>query len=304
MLKKLKPYISIGLLLAALGIAALYVSDHRYLITQLRHTPLRVGLTVLALYVIMFVVLMIKFSATLKICNTKIDDQENVKLNAHTLLINFFIPGQGGPVYTSAYLFKKHGLKIKNYLSATVLYYLIYALLSVCLLLAGSRPLYQTIIAVVAVGALGLFLARRYMNRAHLGKDSLSLHPPTISWLTAATLLQAVVQTAIYAVELKSVNHAISLSQIITYTGAANLAMFAALTPGAIGIRESFLLFTEKLNHLSSNNILLASLIDRSIYLVFLGLLIVVSLVLHINIFSGSKNKSFLNLKRFGSVRE
>jgi uncharacterized membrane protein YbhN (UPF0104 family) len=93
--------------------------------------------------------------------------------------------------------------------------------------------------------------------------------------LFLATVLQAIVQVTIYAVELHSVNHHISLSQIITYTGAANLALFVSLTPGAIGIRESFLIFTEHLHHISSANIILANVIDRSVYLIFLLILVV-----------------------------
>jgi uncharacterized membrane protein YbhN (UPF0104 family) len=72
---------------------------------------------------------------------------------------------------------------------------------------------------------------------------------------------------------------------MITYTGAANFSLFVALTPGAIGIRESFLLFTKRLNHLSNANILTASIIDRSIFLIFLGVLFIVGIILH------SKNK-------------
>jgi uncharacterized membrane protein YbhN (UPF0104 family) len=302
MLKKLRPYISIGLLVIALGLAVLFIHKHKNLLTQLGNTPLSVGLIVLGLYIVMFAALMLKFSATLKVCNIKLKNDENAKLNAHTLLINFFIPGQGGPIYTGIYLFKKYKLKVKNFILATILYYIIYALISVGLLLAGSRPLWQTIASILIVGGAGTFAAKRYMNKANIGKESLNLRFPAITWLTLATLFQAIVQVVIYAVELKSVNHHIRLSQIITYTGAANLALFASLTPGAIGIRESFLIFTEKLNHLSSSNIVLASLIDRSVYLVFLGLIIIVTLILHVNVWSVGKRKNSLELKGYGSV--
>ena len=279
MLKRIRPYLSVGLLVVVLVIAAIYLSHHVYLLTDLSHTPLLIGISLILLYVLLLIVLTFKFSITLKICSLRLPNQENIKLNANTLLINFFIPGQGGPIYNGVYLKSRHKLKVKHFISSMLIYYIIYALLSVGCLLVSSRPWWQTILAVLTLGLVSLWLSRRYMKKSHINKQSLNLHVASLSWLTLATVLQIVVQTIIYAIELRSVNKTISLSQIITYTGAANLAMFVALTPGAIGIRESFLLFTEKLNHISSNNILVASLLDRSVYLVFLGIIGLITLI-------------------------
>jgi uncharacterized membrane protein YbhN (UPF0104 family) len=68
---------------------------------------------------------------------------------------------------------------------------------------------------------------------------------------------------------------------MITYTGAANFALFVALTPGAIGIREAFLLFTRHLHHISSANIVAANIIDRAIFIVVLGVLFGLTLGFH-----------------------
>jgi uncharacterized membrane protein YbhN (UPF0104 family) len=57
--------------------------------------------------------------------------------------------------------------------------------------------------------------------------------------------------------------------------------MFAALTPGAIGIREAFLVFTQNLHHISSSTIVAANILDRAIYLVFLGLLFLLVVSTH-----------------------
>jgi uncharacterized membrane protein YbhN (UPF0104 family) len=108
----------------------------------------------------------------------------------------------------------------------------------------------------------------------------MNLGARTIGYLIFATVLQSIIQLGIYAIELHSVNSHITAMQMITYTGAANLALFVSLTPGAIGIRESFLIFTRNLHHISSANIVIANVIDRSVYLVFLILLIVLSVVL------------------------
>ncbi len=297
MFKKLRPLLSISLLLIAVALAAVYISKHHYLLNKLSQIPLTTGLLVLGLYAVLFLALMLKFSATIKLGHVKLDQSENAKLNAHTLLINFFLPGQGGPVYTGLYLYKRKKLRVKNFVLATVLYYLVYAVISVSFLFLASRPWWQTVLAVVIVAAIGLTAARRYMSKAHISKRALNLHPPAIIGLLFATLFQIIIQAIIYGVELKSVNHGISTSQIITYTGAANLALFASLTPGAIGIRESFLIFTEKLNHLSSGTIVLASLIDRSVYLVFLGLIVLGTLAFHVNLMSAKYQDGGLKIK-------
>jgi uncharacterized membrane protein YbhN (UPF0104 family) len=59
----------------------------------------------------------------------------------------------------------------------------------------------------------------------------------------------------------------------MVYTGAANLALFVSLTPGAIGFRESFLVFSQHLHHISNSTIVAANILDRAMYLVLLLIL-------------------------------
>jgi uncharacterized membrane protein YbhN (UPF0104 family) len=238
----------------------------------------------------MFGVLLIILDANLRLCRLKLNLIENVKLNSHSLLINFFVPGQAGPAYRGAYLYKRHKLRIKNYVITTLMYYFFYAIVSVFLLLVAKLPWWQTAGALVVVSCTGLIAIRQYSARVKLKADSLDLNPAKISYLFLATILQALVQLTIYSIELHGANSHISLSQIITYTGAANLALFVALTPGAIGIRESFLIFTEHLHHISSANIIYANVIDRSVYLIFLLILVALTLSWHaINKFNHPK---------------
>jgi uncharacterized membrane protein YbhN (UPF0104 family) len=102
-----------------------------------------------------------------------------------------------------------------------------------------------------------------------------------ISFIALGTLLQIVVLCTIYGIELKHTGAHVSLGQIMSYSGVANFALFVALTPGAIGIRESFLLFSQGLHHLGSATIVAASVLDRATYLLFLGVLFVLVLSLH-----------------------
>lgn len=88
--------------------------------------------------------------------------------------------------------------------------------------------------------------------------------------MAVASLIQVGLMVCIYFVELKAVMPSVNLGQVLIYTGAANFALFVSLTPGAIGFRESFLIFSEKLHHISSSTVVAASTIDRSVYIVLL----------------------------------
>ena len=100
--------------------------------------------------------------------------------------------------------------------------------------------------------------------------------------LMLATLLQIVLITVIYVIELKSVDPGIHVSQAIVYSGAANFALFVSITPGAIGFREAFLVFSQNLHHVPASTILTANVIDRSAYVLLLGVLFVVAVSLHV----------------------
>lgn len=219
--------------------------------------------------------------AALRICKMTLPFAENLLLNAYSTLVNFFVPGQGGLALRGVYLKKKHNLRLRNYVLSVMVYYACYALVSAFLLLVTSRPWWQTIVGVIIVGLGSLLGLRWYARRSTDKLDKLEISSLTISYMLGATIIQAIIQITIYMVELHTVNPHIKLSQAITYTGAANFALFVALTPGAIGIRESFLLFSERLHHVSTANVVAASLIDRAVFLVFLGLLFIFTLSIH-----------------------
>jgi len=94
--------------------------------------------------------------------------------------------------------------------------------------------------------------------------------------------LQVVLIALIYTVELKSINPSITVHQAVIYSGAANFALFVSITPGAIGFREAFLVFSEKLHHITPSTILTANVIDRAAYVALLGLLFLVAISLHV----------------------
>jgi uncharacterized membrane protein YbhN (UPF0104 family) len=268
MIKLPKRTINVTLILATLVAAVYYFNKHRSLLTELRHISLATGLIVFGLYIVMFLVLMFIFTATMNVTRLKLTLKENGLLNAYSLFMNFFIPGQTGPAFRAYYLRKHHNLKILDYTLATIFYYLFYGVVSLVLVFAGSAPFWLTILACLAMVIVGTVGLKLYLHR--FKHERLNISVSTLSYLLGATALQALLQAVIYFVELHSLNTHIRIDQVITYTGAANLALFVALTPGAIGIRESFLILTEKLHHISSSTIVVANVIDRSVFIIFL----------------------------------
>ena len=122
------------------------------------------------------------------------------------------------------------------------------------------------------------------------GSIGIRFEPKLLLELFAATICQLLCVTIIYFVELRAVHTGASFQQSLTYGGAANFALFVSLTPGAIGFREAFLTFSEKLHHISTANIVAANIIDRAVFVAFLGILFLIILAMHAN-------------TRFGKIR-
>ena len=263
-----KAVLNVVIIVATLTAAVYYLYHHRNLLKSLRHVSLSVGLEVFALYLVMFVVLVVIYDATMKLLDVKVKKKENGFINAYSLFMNFFIPGQTGPVFRAYYMKKHYSLSYLNYGLATAIYYLIYGLLSIIFILAGSQPYFIALPIISVIIVLAIAGLRFYVNKKQATR--LNLKASKVAYLILVTLCQLIVQTIIYSIEVRSHQSSVHINQIITYTGTANLALFVALTPGAIGVREGFLLLTQRLHHISSSTIVLANVIDRSVYIIFL----------------------------------
>jgi uncharacterized membrane protein YbhN (UPF0104 family) len=283
MKKNVRIGIGVFIVLLTIGEFAYYLSKHTYLIKHLAHTPPLTIASILILYIVMLTALVLIMQASLRICRVNMGGRDNLLLNMYSLFINFFVIGQAGPGVRAAYLKKYYGLLIRKYLFVTLLYYGCYAIVSALLMMAGSAlPWYLTVVATLLLGGIGYGAFSLYMHYRKIEDDKLDLNITNLSYLMLATIFQAILQITIYFIELHSVNGHVSLKQTLAYTGVANFALFVGLTPGAIGIRESFLVFSERLHHISSANIIAANIIDRSVYLVFLGILCVFIVSAHI----------------------
>jgi uncharacterized membrane protein YbhN (UPF0104 family) len=278
MKKKLK--IALGFLILLVTFAAFthYISTHPQLIDKLEDTSPGLMVVLIGIYIIWFLAQVVMLRVSLKLFDKSMPKQENLLLNAYSSLVNFFGPGQSGPVFRAAYLKKRYDMRIKDYMFATLLYYGFYAIISAFFLFVGSRPWWQTLALVVVAGLGSVIVIRWYAKRSKIREG---INIINLSWLFGATAVQLLAQLLIFYLELRSIHPQTSLSQALTYTGAANFALFVSLTPGAIGIREAFLVFSQNLHHLSNSIIVGANLIDRAVYLIFLGLLFLMTLALH-----------------------
>jgi uncharacterized membrane protein YbhN (UPF0104 family) len=280
MKKHLRTVVALAIIAATVAAFGWYIKGHPQTIEQLRQLQPGLVAALIGLFGLAFLAYALVTRISLGMFGKMLSRQENMLFNAYSSLVNFFGPGQSGPAFRAVYLKKRHNLGIKQYAFTTLLYFGFFAVISVLFIFAGTRPWWQTGLVVAAAAGMSLLIIRRYQRRAEVGK-TVRLTVRNVSLLGLATAAQLLLQIAIYGIELHSVANGLSWGQILTYTGVANLSLFVALTPGGIGIRESLLLFSQDLHHIDSSTIVAASVIDRGVYVVFLGILFALVLSLH-----------------------
>lgn len=280
-MKKLKgsawrPVLVVGIIIATTAVFVLYFIKHPEVRHQLSHISLGVLCGLLALYFLSIIALGLATLATLRLCHLKVDTREGLLLTAYSAVINFFGPLQSGPAFRAVYLKKKYRLDLKIFAVASLGYLFFWGAYSCLFLLSGLLKWW--LVPLALAGALFTLLALRSRWIAPRLKQ-LDLH----GWyyLAMATLLQMVFVTLVYFVELRTVSPGTSFSQAIIYTGAANLALYVSLTPGAIGFRESFLVFSRHLHHISDSTIVAANILDRAVYVVLLIILALLIFATH-----------------------
>ncbi len=279
MKKHLKPLLAGLVVLGTVVIFISYIHGHPAVWWTLQKTSPATIALLLVLYAVWFLSQVVMTRLSLAMFGKHMGKQENLLFNAYSSLINFFGPGQSGPVFRGAYLKKRHNMGIKQYLFTMLVYYGFYSVISACFLLIGSRPWWQTVLAMLAAAGASVIVIRWY-QRKKLGSGP-RLDAQVFGLIFLVTAVQLIAQAAIYAVELHSSGAHASLGQVLAYTGAANFSLFVALTPGAIGIREAFLVFSQQLHHIPNTLIIAANILDRAVYLLFLGGLFILTLSFH-----------------------
>lgn len=270
------------ILLATVIVFVHFFAVHPGYLRQLRHVNPWWIVAVVALNTLTLGLLVLVYDACLKLCGKRLERKETFLLTAYSSIINFFGPLQSGPGARAAYLKARHQVRLRDYTLATLVYYGLFALFSALFLLVGTRPWWQTILALATVITVSTLVIRQFVRRdSKRGTSQFRLQGNVLAQLVIVTFLQVLFMAITYFVELKAVNPHIGWGQAVSYTGAANFSLFVSLTPDAIGFRETFLVFSRHLHHVSTANIISANVIDRGAYIIFLGLLSLVVLALH-----------------------
>lgn len=288
----LRGLLSLLIIVLTVGVFAWYLHRHPETFRQLGDLSPALLAGLLVLYGGTIIALGFIFIASLQAIGARIATSESILVTMYSSIINFFGPLQSGPAFRAVYLKRRHGIKLKDYTLATLVYYLWYAAISCLMLLSGVFGWW--LLAVILVGlavAAGL-----YFSQLNIAKRLRKLPLLPLGYLGLATALQLGLVAVIYFFELHSIDRTIHFSQAIIYSGAANLALFVSITPGAIGFRESFLVFSHNLHHISNSTIVAANVIDRSVYIVLL-------LILAGLIFGTHAQKRITNLKSPASIK-
>ncbi|HTE22517.1 MAG TPA: lysylphosphatidylglycerol synthase domain-containing protein [Candidatus Limnocylindria bacterium] len=272
-LSSARRYIGFFVIVAAAGAFVWYLRAHPGALDPLRATPLYLIPLLVVLYGLFLLTNFFITAITITISGKSYPLKDSLMLTVYSTLVNFFGPLQSGPGFRAVYLKKKIGLGIKDYTLATMLYYGAFLAISLVMMLGIRYPLATLAIVVVITGA-GVWFFRT---------QKLATLIRNFAIVGLVTLVQLALIAIIYYLELRATGYHPSLAATLTYTGSANLALFVAFTPGAIGIRESFIYFSQSIHHIPTDHILSAGLLDRSIYLIFLGILFISSSSLHIS---------------------
>lgn len=206
------------------------------------------------------------------------------RITAYSSLINFFGFLQGGVGFRGLYLKKHMKMSLRRYFALTVVQYCIFFSIAGLLLLIGlwltsgvQQAVLFVLFALFVACLIALIIDRikpiAYLRlRERLKKMDNIIQVWPLLGIAAATILQLSGSMLANAVELNAVGAQLSLGSLLIYTGVSQFAIIIALTPGAIGIRETILLAVQHQMNLTTETIIVASTIDRLIYFVTLAL--------------------------------
>lgn len=264
-----------------------YLYAHPDVINTLFHLSpwMLVSLTIAYALTIIANSLILHFSLSYLKRSTPLSD--NILLTGYSAIINFFGPLQSGPGFRAAYLKKKYGVEIRRFVIATLIFYLFFGFINIIVVLLAAiveLPQWRGVILAAVIFCLLLIIPSTIViRRTALGKsffDNARFRDRNFWLIGLGACLLTVTTAAVYAIEIFHIAAAANIWQVIIYTAAANLSLYVSLTPGAIGFREAFLVFSEHLHKLSLDVIAATSVIDRAFYVVFLLVMFIFLLLL------------------------
>ena len=294
-----KRALAISIVIATLAYFTFYLNTHPELLATLaRLDP--VTLLLLAVgYMLITLINAVILHHSLRFIGKRVPLLDNITLTGYSSIVNFFGPLQSGPGFRAVYLKKKYAVKLRSFLTTTLIFYGFFALINVVLLALaslltfGSLGFYIFFIpACIALFVIAAIIINK-VERVRLAVRAIKLNDKNFWLIGFGALTLTFVTAATYFVEVHHVDTGVSIFQVIIYTAAANLALFVSLTPGAIGIRESFLMLSQQLHGIDTSVIVGASVIDRAFYVGFLAILFLTLLLVN-----GRKHLAVFQLKK------
>ncbi len=224
------------------------------------------------LYVLVLVTHFLILLATVRLCGRRIAIGPGASLTVYSTVANFFGPLQTGPGVRAVYLKTTVGVRLRDYTLATLFYLFVFGAVNASLLFATTLPWLSVLGLTVGAGVVVVAT----------WKLGLGDRAGTVVAIAGITVVQALVMSVIYFVEVNAVAGPYDYLHSLVYAASANLSLFVSLTPGAIGIREGFLYFAQHLHGIPADTIVAAGIADRAIYAVFLGVLFLISGAFHL----------------------
>ncbi|MFZ2125757.1 MAG: lysylphosphatidylglycerol synthase domain-containing protein [Candidatus Saccharimonadales bacterium] len=277
-----------------------YINGHPEVIDTLKNLSpdtlvlLTIGYTLITTvnaFVLYYSLRFIKKSST--IC-------DNIILTGYSSIVNFFGPLQSGPGFRAIYLKKKYGVNIRDFFITTLIFYGFFGLINAAIIATasaykfGSGLFYAITLIALALLTYIVYLVDKRFNKIRPIIKAVKLDNKNFWLIGVGSIGLTLATTATYFIEIYHINTGISIVQTLVYSAAANLSIFVAITPGAIGIRESFLALSQQLHGIDTTTIVGASVIDRAFYIGFLALIFIILLAInsrkHLSIFNKTKS--------------
>lgn len=287
-MNKYKLFFGISLLLAFLSFAYYEVRGNGYL------ERLDLNLIILLLIAKIFSLLInaIFNIELLKIFDVFLKFKEALYLSSITFLGNLFLPGRSGGTLRLIYLNRVHKLK-KNDLISQFSYFFIISIfintffLIVCILtfyrkIDSSNSLFALVSLVLfAFSYFMLFFGFKENTKLNKYKFINSINGTKYSWQriisrkeTQTKLISlSFLNFSIFLIEnMLILNILFNINDILTilfFNSSSTLGSLIGITPGSLGLKESFILFSSSFINLDLNQILSFSVVERGVSIIF-----------------------------------
>lgn len=219
---------------------------------------------------------------------------EHFSISVLTSFGNVFLPMKGGAGFRAVYLKSKYDFDYSYFLSSLAGNYLVVFHVNSLAALAGmaifffrtgafSYPVVCVFLAVAAASFWAIFFPpasigwipfrwpRERINQVLSGWNAIRRSGRTVRSLFALTLLNVFLCSAATWFEFAAFGardasgNAVGFLQSVIFTMIGALSLFVSITPSALGIRESLLMFSSEFLGISPSQALAVALLDRSV---------------------------------------